>query len=96
VGKSPTLMRDERTLALIKPDVSGDASAVDQIRQSIKSAGLHIVREERKRLTVEQAEDNYAEYLEKRFFPVLVEFITSGDVVAMELEALVPDLSGVQ
>ncbi len=56
--------------------------------------GEIISRFERKGLTLEQirkltisedlARDHYAEHVERPFFPELLEFITSGTVVAME------------
>jgi nucleoside-diphosphate kinase len=75
----------ERTLVLAKPDA-----------YSRRLSGEILVRFERKGLvpvalrvltmTRELAERHYAEHLDKPFFGELVEFITSGPLVAMVLE----------
>ena len=75
----------ERTLAMVKPDAASLPGAIREIKARIASAGLTIEREEATTLSREQAERNYAEYRHKKFFPVLVDFITSGPVLVMEL-----------
>lgn len=76
-------MTAENTFILVKPD---------GVRRGL--VGEVISRFERKGLTLEKitkleideslARRHYAEHVEKPFFPDLLEFITSGPVVAME------------
>jgi nucleoside-diphosphate kinase len=76
-------MATERTFMMVKPD--GVARGL---------VGEVIARLERKGLALEQirmleideslARRHYEEHVEKPFFPELLEFITSGPVVAME------------
>jgi nucleoside-diphosphate kinase len=76
-------MATERTFIMVKPD--GVARGL---------VGEVIARLERKGLALEQirmleideslARRHYEEHVEKPFFPELLEFITSGPVVAME------------
>lgn len=75
----------ERTLILIKPDgvrrgLSGEILA------RIERKGLTIAALELKHVSIEVAEGHYAEHKEKPFFGSLLEFITSGPVVAAVLE----------
>jgi nucleoside-diphosphate kinase len=76
---------EERTYAMIKPDVSGDEEALEAIRQLISGAGLTIVREESCRLSQRQCRKFYAEHKGRPFFPGLVAFMSSGPVVKLEL-----------
>ena len=75
----------ERTLVLIKPDAMRRRLAGD-ILGRLERRGLEI--RAAKLLTVgrDLAERHYAEHREKPFFGELVEFITSGPLVAMVLE----------
>ena len=75
----------ERTYAMIKPDVAGNAEAVAAIKEAIADAGLTIEREEPCTLTREQCETFYAEHRERPFFAGLVEFMSSGPVLKLEL-----------
>jgi nucleoside-diphosphate kinase len=75
----------DRTLILVKPDafargLSGEIIARFE-RKGLKIAAL-------RRMTVERelAERHYAEHAERPFFGELVDFITSGPIVAMVLE----------
>ncbi|BDD83309.1 nucleoside diphosphate kinase [Tsukamurella pulmonis] len=75
----------ERTLILIKPDgvrrgLSGEILA------RIERKGLTIAALELKHVPTEVAEGHYAEHKDKPFFGSLLEFITSGPVVAAVLE----------
>ena len=76
----------ERTYAMIKPDVSGNRKAVEEIRKLIAGAGLTIVREERCRLSMAECEQFYAEHRERPFFPSLVKFMRSGKIIKFDLE----------
>ena len=72
----------ERTLVLVKPD--GVARGlVGEVISRIERKGLAIERIELRRIARETAEQHYAEHVDKPFYPGLVEFITSGPLVAM-------------
>jgi len=74
-----------RTLFMVKPD--GVARGlVGEIVSRIERRGLSIRAMRLLRVTPEQAGEHYAEHSEKPFYPGLVEFITSGPVVAMVIE----------
>ncbi|TQM25586.1 nucleoside-diphosphate kinase [Nocardia bhagyanarayanae] len=75
----------EQTLVLIKPD--GVARGlVGEVLARIERKGLKIAALELKQVSEELAEAHYAEHAEKPFFGSLIEFITSGPVVAAVLE----------
>ncbi len=75
----------EQTLVLIKPD--GVARGlVGEVLTRIERKGLKIAALELKQLSDELARGHYAEHAEKPFFGSLIEFITSGPVVAVILE----------
>lgn len=75
----------ERTLVLIKPD-GVQRLLVGRILERYESRGLKVVG--LKLVVVDRAlaERHYAVHREKRFFDGLVEFITSGPLVALALE----------
>lgn len=75
----------ERTLALIKPDGVG-RQLIGEIIGRIERKGLSIAALELKIVSDEFARAHYAEHDGKPFFPSLLEFITSGPVVAAILE----------
>lgn len=75
----------ERTLVLIKPDGVRRALCGEIIRR-FEQRGLRIAAMKLCRLSRETAERHYAEHIGKPFFPSLVEFITSGPVVALVLQ----------
>ncbi|MCK5752637.1 MAG: nucleoside-diphosphate kinase, partial [Mycobacterium sp.] len=71
----------ERTLVLIKPD--GVARGlVGEIISRIERKGLRIVALDLRTATDEVARGHYAEHEDKPFFGSLLEFITSGPLVA--------------
>lgn len=75
----------ERTLVLIKPD-GVQRRVIGEIIGRIERKGLTIAALELKHVTDEVAAEHYAEHREKPFFGSLLEFITSGPVVAAVLE----------
>jgi nucleoside-diphosphate kinase len=75
----------ERTLALIKPD-GVERQLIGEIISRIERKGLSIAALELKQVDDELARAHYAEHEGKPFFPSLLEFITSGPVVAAILE----------
>ncbi|MFC7753446.1 nucleoside-diphosphate kinase [Tsukamurella soli] len=75
----------ERTLVLIKPD-GVRRGLIGDIIKRIEDKGLSLVALELKTVTTELAEGHYAEHADKPFFGSLLEFITSGPVVAAVIE----------
>ena len=75
----------ERTLALIKPD-GVERRLVGEIISRIERKGLTFAALELKTVSVELATKHYAEHEGKPFFGDLLEFITSGPVVAAIVE----------
>src|SRR3954453_7148559 len=75
----------ERTFVMMKPDAHGRRLSGEILsrfeRRGFTIRGLKLLRVSR-----DQAAQHYAEHEGKPFYPDLVEFITSGPVVAMVLE----------
>lgn len=78
-------MAIERTLSLIKPDAVGK-NVIGQIYRRFEDANLRIVAARMLHLSREQAEQFYAVHRERPFYADLVEFMTSGPIVAQVLE----------
>ena len=75
----------ETTLVLVKPDGVKRALSGEIIKR-FEKRGLRLAALKMCRLSKEMAENHYAEHVGKAFFPELVEFITSGPVVAMAVQ----------
>ena len=75
----------ERTLVLVKPD-GVKRLLVGEILSRIERKGLVIAALELKDVGEDLARAHYAEHEGKPFFPSLLEFITSGPVVAVIVE----------
>ncbi len=75
----------ERTLILVKPDAFA-RGLTGEIVARFESKGLKIVAMRHMQVTEDLAKQHYAEHDGKPFFGELVEFITSGPIVAMVLE----------
>jgi nucleoside-diphosphate kinase len=68
---------------MVKPD--GVARGlVGEIISRFERKGLKLEKIRHLEITEDLAREHYAEHLERPFFPELLEFITSGPVVAME------------
>jgi nucleoside-diphosphate kinase len=78
-------MASERTLILVKPDAFARGLTGEIIRR-FENKGLQIVALKHMQVTEDLAKQHYAEHDGKPFFGELVEFITSGPLVAMVLE----------
>ena len=76
----------ERTLAIIKPDAMKRGLAVE-ILSRIHDANFQIHAIKSLRLTKAQAEGFYAVHRERPFFPELTEFMSTGKVIVIVLEA---------
>ena len=76
-------MAVEHTFIMVKPD--GVARGlVGEVISRFERKGLTLEQIRGLTISEEMARTHYAEHLEKPFFPDLLEFITSGPVVAME------------
>lgn len=75
----------ERTLSLIKPD-GVEKGLIGEVIKRFENSGLKIVALKKLHLSKNQAEGFYAVHKERPFFGSLVEFMTSGPIVAMVLE----------
>ena len=75
----------ERTFFLIKPD-GVERGLTGTILSRIEAKGLRIVAMDMRRVPQETAAEHYAEHAERPFYGDLLEFITSGPVVAGVLE----------
>ena len=75
----------ERTLILVKPDAFA-RNLTGEIIARFERKGLRLVALELRTLSRETAKRHYGEHEGKPFFAELVEFITSGPLVALVLE----------
>jgi nucleoside-diphosphate kinase len=75
----------DRTLILVKPDAFA-RGLTGEIIARFERKGLKIVALRHMTVSGELAERHYAEHSERPFFGELVQFITSGPIVAMVLE----------
>ena len=75
----------DRTLILVKPDAFA-RGLTGEIIARFERKGLRIVALRHMTVSSELAERHYAEHAQKSFFGELVQFITSGPIVAMVLE----------
>ena len=75
----------DRTLILVKPDAFARGLSGEIIAR-FERKGLKILALRSMTVSRELAERHYAEHAERPFFGELVDFITSGPIVAMVLE----------
>ena len=75
----------ERTLILVKPDAVR-RNLIGDVISRIERKGLRVIAMDLRTIDRESAEAHYAEHAEKPFFGSVVDFITSGPLVAMVLE----------
>ena len=77
----------DRTLILVKPDAFA-RSLTGEILARFERKGLRVVALKHTTISRELAEQHYAEHSQRPFFGELVDFITSGPLVAMVLEGI--------
>jgi nucleoside-diphosphate kinase len=75
----------QRTLILVKPD-GVQRNIIGEVISRIESKGLKLVALELRTIDADTAHSHYAEHAEKSFFGELVDFITSGPLVALVAE----------
>ncbi|MFM9376398.1 nucleoside-diphosphate kinase [Gordonia sp. VNK21] len=75
----------EQTLVLIKPD-GVQRGLVGEVINRIERKGLTLAALELRQVPTEVAAEHYAEHAERPFYASLLEFITSGPVVALVVE----------
>lgn len=75
----------QRTLVLLKPDAVR-RGLVGNVLSRFEAKGLSIVAMEQRTIDAAQADQHYAEHVERDFYPPLRDFVTSGPLVAMVLQ----------
>ena len=75
----------QRTLTIVKPD-SMAAGNAGRILAHLEQEGFRVLAVKRMRLSPAQAEGFYEVHRERPFYGSLVEFMTSGPVLAVALE----------
>ena len=75
----------QRTLILVKPD-GVQRSLIGDVISRIERKGLKLVALELRTIDADTAHAHYAEHADKSFFGDLVDFITSGPLVAIVAE----------
>lgn len=76
-------MAIERTFIMVKPD-GVSRGLIGEVVSRFEQKGLRLEQIRSLQIDEAMARIHYAEHVEKPFFGELVEFITSGPVVAME------------
>ncbi len=75
----------QRTLILVKPD-GVRRNIIGDVISRIERKGLKVIALEMRTIEAETAHSHYAEHAERPFFGELVDFITSGPLVALVAE----------
>jgi nucleoside-diphosphate kinase len=76
----------ERTLSIIKPDGVG-RGLIGEVIKRLESSNIKIIAMKMLKMTKKQAQGFYAVHKERPFFDSLTDFMSSGTVVVMVLEA---------
>ncbi|KAG1708671.1 hypothetical protein DVH05_022300 [Phytophthora capsici] len=75
----------ESTLGLIKPNAACKPDVVAEILRMVNLFGFTVENQRRLQLSRDQAGSFYAEHRGKAFFEALLDFMTSGEIVALHL-----------
>jgi nucleoside-diphosphate kinase len=75
----------ERTLVLVKPD-GVRRGLVGEVISRLEHKGLTLAAMELRTIGRDTAEQHYGEHVGKPFYPGLVDFITSGPLVALVVD----------
>lgn len=75
----------EKTFVMIKPD-GVKRGLIGEIVKRFETKGFQITELKMFKISLELAKEHYKEHTEKPFFNELINFITSGPVVAMVIE----------
>jgi nucleoside-diphosphate kinase len=78
-------MPTERTLSIIKPDVT-ERNLTGKVIAMLEGAGLRVVAQKRVRWSQADAQKFYEVHKERPFYGELVAFMTSGPIVIQVLE----------
>lgn len=79
------LRKDERTFVAIKPDAV-KRGLIGKIIERIEDKGYKIVAMKMLQVSEELAGQHYIEHADKPFYKSLIDFITSGPIIAMVLQ----------
>ena len=74
-----------KTFFMVKPD-GVKRNIIGQVINRVELEGFTISKMKMMNISTELAEEHYGEHKDKPFFQDLVSFITSGPVVAMQVE----------
>lgn len=77
----------DKTFAIIKPEVVAKGDLYKEVIKDIEAAGFTVTRLETMHLSLEVAKEFYREHKNKVFFKELIQYMTSGPVVALELKS---------
>ena len=75
----------QKSLVLLKPDAV-QRGLIGELISRLERRGLKLVAMKMMRVSEELGRTHYAAHVERPFFPGLIEFITSGPIVAMVWE----------
>lgn len=78
-------MEQERTLVLIKPDAV-ERNLVGPIIKHFEKSGIYVRAIKMMKLSLDNAKELYSEHIGKPFFDEIVNYMTSGPIVAMIIE----------
>ncbi|MCB1180912.1 MAG: nucleoside-diphosphate kinase [Chlamydiia bacterium] len=78
-------MKRERTLSMIKPDAV-QKNIIGRVIVKLEEAGLKVVAAKMVRLSKKEGQQFYAIHKERPFYNDLVDFISSGPLMALILE----------
>ncbi len=76
----------EQSLVFIKPD-GVQRGLIGEVIKRFEQRGIKVLKLELKTLTEQQVETHYQEHIDKPFFPNLKQYILSGPIAIMVLEA---------